>query len=130
MKNSLRTLGLVVAAAATACSFVARDPEGYRNDTAALLDTKSADIKQCYDGVLKDDPNVSGTVTVNFSVEKKTGKVVAAAIDPAKTTAPPSLQACVTNSISTLALDPPDRREGIASFSWEFTATQAPAPNG
>lgn len=129
MKSSIISLGLVaLAALATACSFVARDPDSYRNDTAALLEKKSGEIKQCYDGVLKGDSKVAGTVTVNFTLEKKTGKIIGAKVDPAKTTAPEALQSCVTSAISTLALDPPDRREGIASFSWEFTATQPPAP--
>jgi len=44
---------LMLLAFAAGCSFHARSPDEYRDATQALLDTKSADIKTCYDGALK-----------------------------------------------------------------------------
>ena len=51
-------------------------------------------------------------------------------LDPAGTTAPAELQTCVTNLVSGLALAPPDKREGQATWIYEFSAAPAPAPAG
>lgn len=130
MKSSLVRLCLLgMVGAVSACSFMARSPEDYQKDTAALLETKSADIKQCYDTILQSNQAAQGTVAVRFTVEKKTGSIISTALEPSATTAPPEVADCVLSSISSLALDPPDAREGQAMFVWEFTATQsAPAP--
>jgi hypothetical protein len=127
--NTLKTLGFaLVLGAVSACSFAARDPENYRNDTAALLASKNAEIATCYTDILKADKSAAGTVTVAFTVEKKTGSIVDAKVVPEKTTAPQAVQVCVTNAIAPLALKPPDRRPGLATFTWEFAATQTTAP--
>src|SRR5262245_43476584 len=114
-------------AAATACEFHARSPEDYRDVTQALLDTKAQDIKACYDGALKGQKDLQGRVTVQFVVEAETGKIKDVKVDPAGTTAPEVLSACVTNSISGLALTPPDKRDGIATWVYDFTPGGAPA---
>lgn len=101
------------------CSFHARDADSYRTDTRELVDTRSPDIKDCYDVALQTNETVSGTVVVNFTVEKKTGKIMNPVVDP-QTTAPPELAKCVVDSIDGLQLDPPDQREGQASFTWRF----------
>ena len=66
---------LMLLALAAGCSFHARSPDEYRDATQALLDTKSADIKTCYDDALKGKSDLAGTVTVHFTVEAETGKV-------------------------------------------------------
>lgn len=104
------------------CQFYARSPEDYSKETQALLATKSEDIKGCYDKVLKKDKDAAGVVAINFKVEKKTGKVVEPTVDDAKTTAPKALSKCVVKAMEGLTLDPPDQRDGIASFEYEFTA--------
>ena len=54
MKKSLISLALVsLAALAAGCSFAARSPEMYAADTQKVLESKSADIKKCYDDALK-----------------------------------------------------------------------------
>jgi hypothetical protein len=114
-------------AAATACEFHARSPEDYRDVTQALLDTKAQDIKACYDGALKGQKDLQGRVTVTFTVEAETGQIKDVKVDPAGTTAPEVLSACVSNSISGLALTPADKRDGIATWVYDFTPTGAPA---
>ena len=57
------------------CSFIARGPDQYREDTRALLETRNPQVKSCYDRVLQTDPSAAGKVTVNFEVEKKTGTI-------------------------------------------------------
>ena len=127
MKQSLMQLtSLALVAAATACSFAARDAKMYEADTRALLETKSAEIKQCYDAVLNADPNVAGTVVVRFTVAEESGKIVDAAIVPEGTTAPDMLGQCVVQSISMLALQPGDANPGHATFTYEFTALPPP----
>jgi hypothetical protein len=101
------------------CSFNARDAETYRKVTRDLLETRSADIKGCYDAELKRDPKVGGTVVVRFTVQKGSGQITAAEVDAAST-APASLGQCVVGAISGLVLDPPDARDGNATFRWEF----------
>jgi len=100
------------------CSFAKRSPEMYREDTRALLETKSGELKACYDSYLKSDKSASGSVTVFFVVQKETGKVTKAEVQDAS--APQALQDCVTNSLIGLTLDPPDADDGHATFTYEF----------
>ena len=126
MKKPIISLGLLtLLGLASACSYHRRDPDTYRNDTAALLAKQSDEIKSCYDAPLASDAKLGGNVTVEFKVEKKTGKLVDAKVVPAKTSAPASIQSCVTGALGGLALDPADAQDGLATFTWEFTATQA-----
>jgi hypothetical protein len=94
----------------------------YRDDTKAVLETKSNDIRACYDGVLASTPGVGGKVTVKFIVEDEHGKFTNVAVDKANTTAPDAVADCVTKSISGLGVNPPDARVGQATFTWEFAA--------
>ena len=72
MKKALLALTLLPA---LGCSFHARSPDEYRDATEALLQTKNADVKLCYDEALKTNKDLSGDVTVHFKVEAETGKV-------------------------------------------------------
>lgn len=120
--------GLVaLLASATGCQFYARSPEDYRDATQALLDTKAPEVKACYDTALKGQSELQGRVTVNFTVEADTGNIKDVRVDPAGTTAPETLSTCVTNSLSGLALTPPDKRDGVATWVYDFTAQPAPA---
>jgi len=118
---------LAVLATSVGCSFIARGPDQYRDDTQAVLDTRAGNIKACYDQQLAGGGEVSGDVTINFTVEKKTGYFVNAEVDPDRTTAPESLANCVLSAVDGLQLTPEDRRDGLATFSWRFTVG-APAP--
>ncbi len=125
MKNTFRTtktlalLGLAVTAT-TACQFHARSAEKYRDATQELLLTSQNEIQSCYDDILKQDKSAQGLVKINFTVQKDTGTIVDPAVDADGTTAPPALGECVVNSIQGLALTPPDARDGLASFTYEF----------
>ena len=120
----MRTTILVIIGAISffGCSvqFAARDADMYRKDTRALLATKNGDIKQCYDAQIKNDVKPGGVVVVNFTVQEETGQIINAKLDKQRTTAPDTLSDCVVNAISGLALDPPDKRQGVATFVWEF----------
>lgn len=113
-------LGLVAACGlgTLGCKFAKRSPDKYRDDTAALLETRSAELKSCYDGVIRSDKGASGTVTVWFLVQKDTGKIMDAKVQDAS--APQSVQDCVLNSLQGLQLDPPDADDGHATFTYEF----------
>lgn len=104
------------------CTFYARDPDAYQEVTRELVETKDGDIKDCYDVALETNETVKGTVVVNFTVEKKTGKIMNPMVDTAKSDAPPELGQCVVRAVDGLVLDPPDAREGQASFVWNFEA--------
>ncbi|HEX6276926.1 MAG TPA: AgmX/PglI C-terminal domain-containing protein [Polyangiaceae bacterium] len=134
MKTTVIKLSLLaLATAATACEFHARGPEDYRDATQAVLDTKTQDIKACYDAALKGQAELQGRVTVQFVVEAETGRIKDVKVDPAGTTAPEVLSQCVTGAISGLALTPPDKRDGIATFVYDFSsagAAAAPPPAG
>ncbi|HEY3235110.1 MAG TPA: AgmX/PglI C-terminal domain-containing protein [Polyangiaceae bacterium] len=114
--------------AATGCSYYARGPEDYRDDTKTLLDSKNPDIKKCYDEALKKDQNLKGTVTVHFTVKSETGKIEDAAAVKEQSTAPEPLQNCVVQAVNGLTLAPPDKRDGLATFVYEFTINPAPPP--
>jgi hypothetical protein len=120
MKN--RSIKLAIIAPlllSVGCTFYARSPEDYRTHTRELLDTRNTDVKDCYDVALQTNETVSGNVVVNFTVEKKTGKIMNPVVDPS-TTAPPELAKCVVDAIDGLTLDPPDQREGQATYTWKF----------
>jgi hypothetical protein len=114
-------------ATAAACGGTARGLEAYRNDTSTLLETRSAQLQSCYGDALKTDPKLSGTVTVQFVVENKTGAITRPAVDRSQSTAPPVLGDCVVKAIDGLTLAPPDRNEGRATFVYEFKPNMAPA---
>jgi hypothetical protein len=122
----------VVSLGAVGCATTVRDADWFEKDTTALLETKNADIKKCYDEALKSDPKMGGNVTVKFKIQVDTGKVIDPAVDPAQTTAPAPLGDCVVNSLNGLVLAPPDNgHDGVASYTYEFKANpqkQAPAP--
>jgi hypothetical protein len=110
----------VLAWALAGCSFHARDADSYRKATRELLETRNPDIKGCYDTELKKDDKVSGLVVVKFNVQKGTGKLINVKVDEGASSAPETLRQCVVQAIDGLALDPPDEREGDATFQWEF----------
>jgi len=118
MRNTIAAL--TVLAALVGCSHIARDETQYREDTQSLLQTRSAQVKSCYDSLLATDPSVGGVVTVSFVVEKKSGTVTNVAVVPEETKAPGSLQTCVTRALDGLVLTPEDRHAGEATFSWSF----------
>jgi hypothetical protein len=113
------TISMLLFVVASGCSFHARDADSYRKATRALLETRNPDIKTCYDSELKKDPKVAGVVVVKFTVQKETGAISAAKVDSAST-APATLADCVVKALDGLALDPPDERQGDATFQWEF----------
>lgn len=100
-----------VALATTAC--IARGPDDYRKVTRSLVDTKKGSIEDCFN----DTP---GKVVVNFTVEKKTGKIINATIDDKKSTASAEVGSCVVGKIDGLTLEEPDMRDGAATFTWVF----------
>jgi hypothetical protein len=112
---------IILSAVLPGCSCVARDVETYKKDTRTVLDSKTDGIKACYDAALAANPAQSGNVVVTFIVEKKTGTITNVAADPNTSTAPDSLQQCVVTALEGLVLDPPDRREGQATFTWTFS---------
>lgn len=105
--------------ASTACQFHARSPEDYASVTRALLETRSEQIQSCYDGVLKSNKDAAGTVVVHFTVKEETGAVTGAEVMP-ESTAAPELGQCIVSALEGLQLDPPDERQGDATFVWEF----------
>jgi len=122
-----RWLAAGVVASAAACAGTARAPEAYRDDTSKLLETRTAQLQSCYSDALKTDAKLSGTVTVQFVVEPKTGAITQPSVDQSKSTAPPVLGDCVVKAVDGLTLAPPDRHEGRATFVYEFKPNPAPA---
>jgi len=117
---------LAVLAASAGCSVLVRSPEEYRDATKQALEAKNAEIKACYDEILKGNAAVQGKVTVKFDVLTETGKIANVVVDPAETTAPEPVQACVRKAIDGLALAQPDQKQGAATWTYEFAAQQPP----
>jgi len=126
--NTIRFSLISLALGVAGCSFAARSPDIYRDDTRAVLETKNEQIKTCYDEVLKTNKEAQGKVTVKFTVAKDTGAFSNVAADPAGTTAPEELTKCVLDALQGLALTPGDKSEGLATFVYEFSASAPPAP--
>ncbi len=115
---------LLLSSFAWGCSYYARSAEDYQKETTELLSSKSDELKACYDDVLKKKKKASGVVAVDFTVEAKTGAILDPTINEEKTTAPKKLQQCVLTAMEGLALDPPDQRTGVASFTYEFVPNE------
>jgi hypothetical protein len=119
MRKTIALLCLMAMGAG--CSFIARDTDTYKKDNRALVETKTPDIKACYDAALAQDPNLSGDVVASWTVEKKTGKLTNITVLTDKSTAPEGLQNCVISSLEGLTFAKPDQRDGIVeSFTWNF----------
>lgn len=113
---SVLSLGLVLVA--SGC--IMRSTEDYQKDTRALVDTKTTAIKDCLDGARANDPSAAGDVVVTFTVAKKTGALENIAVDEAKSTAPASLQSCVTDALGGLTLDPGDMGPAEVTATWSL----------
>ena len=120
------TLIAVMSLGIIGCKFAKRGPDKYRDDTRALLETKSAEVKACYDAIVRRDQSAVGTVSVFFVLEKDTGVIKDAKVQDG--TAPQAVQDCLLNSFAGLQLDPPDADDGHATFTWEFEVQQGVAP--
>lgn len=110
------------------CSFIARDTETYKKENRSLLETRTSDVKACYDQALAADPNLKGDVAISYTIEKKTGKLTNMTVLADKTTAPEPLQNCVMAAVEGLSFAKPDQRDGIVqSFTWSFQGQGKPA---
>lgn len=111
----MRIANIIVLSAAfvstTAC--IARGPEDYRTVTRQLVDTRRGDIETCFGGT-------EGTVVVDFTVEKKTGKIMNSVVDEKASTASAEAGTCVATKIDGLAIEQPDMRDGAATFTWKY----------
>jgi hypothetical protein len=123
MNRSIITAGALLSALSlSACSFHARDPESYRKVTREVLETRNADIKSCYDKALEKDPTLDGTVVMTMTVEKDTGIIKQIKLDKEASEASKHLRLCVIDALHDLKIDPPDARDGHATFTWKFEA--------
>jgi hypothetical protein len=102
------------------CSFLARDTPTYERDTSALLDTRADAMQACYDAELTRNPSLVGKLTVHFTVEKRTGKLVALEWDRNRSSVSETLATCVVSALYGLALAEPDRRDADATFTYVF----------
>jgi hypothetical protein len=107
---------LLSAAFVTTTACIARGPEDYRTVTRELVDTRRGDIETCFAGT-------DGNVVVDFTVEKKTGKITNPKIDTAKSTASAEVGECVVKAIDGLAIERPDMRDGAAHFTWTLASS-------
>lgn len=122
MKTQLLALVSLLALATTACGAAIRSPEMYRDDTAKVFESKTGDMKACYDDVLKGKPGAGGTVTVKFTWSSEDGTLKDTAVDPAGSSAPAEIQACVTKALTGLTIDPKDAKDGQGSWKFDFHA--------
>lgn len=132
MKTQFLAL-LALASMAAGCGGAIRSPEMYRDDTAKVFETKTPDMKACYDDVLKTTPGAGGTVTVKFTWSSEDGTLKDSAVDAPNSTAPAPIQQCVTKALTGLTLDPKDAKDGLGTWKFDFHApppAQAPAMMG
>lgn len=106
---------LLSAAFVTTTACIARGPEDYRLVTRELVDTRKGDIESCFAGA-------EGKVVVDFTVEKKSGKITNPKVDSGKSTASAEVGECVAKAIEGLAIERPDMRDGAAHFTWTLSA--------
>ncbi len=112
---------------ATGCGGIARDTDTYRVDTGALLDSRGDALIACYDHELRLHPDMAGTLTLTFRVEKTTGEVIALTWDRDYTTVSEGLATCAVTAMAGLELEAPDRREGQATWRYRFVNNPPPS---
>jgi hypothetical protein len=117
MKNLILVSVLAVSSLA-GCAY--RSPEMWRDDVSKVLATKQADMKACYDGVLKTTPTAGGKVAIAFEVETEGGKIQNVTVEKAKSTAPDAVQDCVKKNVEGLVISPPDKRLGQGTAEFDF----------
>jgi hypothetical protein len=122
----MKTTLLIAASLVTVVGCAYRSPEMYRDDTTKVLETKQADIRACYDNVLKGTPGAGGKVTVKFEIETEAGKIQNVVVDKPSSTAPDAVGDCVKKNIEGLAISPPDKRLGQATYVYEFSVPASP----
>jgi len=115
MTKSFVLIGFALAAM-TGCSVAVRDAKTYDDDVRKVMETKSGDVKACYDTALKANKTLAGKVTVHFTVAQKTG-----AFTDIKTEGDAGLGTCVSNALNGLVLQPPDDGHvGDATYVYDF----------
>ncbi len=113
---SLATAALGLSIGTTGCGL--RSAEYYRDDVQKVLESKTGEVKGCYDRALAGDKKLAGPVTVRFTVAEDTGKIQNPVVQG---DANPALQECVVRNIEGLELQPPDVNPGDGTFTWEFS---------
>ena len=109
-KTSISFALVALAALAAGCSFNARSPEDYAKETPGRQ--------------FGHDRGGSG----HRQSDAETGELTSVAVDTANTTAAEPLPSCVTSALAGLKLAPPDARDGLATYAWDFQASAAPVP--
>jgi hypothetical protein len=111
---------VVLAFAVAACGGTKRSTQQYRADSEAALQTRHGQIEACYQKALEADPKTHGTLTIHFTVEKKTGRFKNASVDTTKSSAPEPIVNCVIGGLTGLKLEPADKNEGRATFVYQL----------
>jgi hypothetical protein len=115
-----KPLLLALCAGMAGCAFYVRSADDYRQAVRNLLEDKRPDVEACYKRAYDADAEVKGQVTVAFTVEPKTGKIVKPEVVNARTNAPEALSKCVLTTLDGLTLAPADQKAGAATFTWDF----------
>jgi outer membrane biosynthesis protein TonB len=102
------------------CGCAVRDGAMYRDDTRKLLEPTRKRLSDCYNVELQKDAQAGGKVIVSFTVKKDTGLIVDPKVDDLQSTPNRMLRKCVVQALEGLKLDPPDERDGAATFTWLF----------
>ena len=100
--------------------YAVRDGAMYRDDTRKLIEPTRNKLSDCYNLELQKDAQAGGKVVVSFTVQKDTGLIVDPKVDDLQSTPNRMLRKCVVQALEGLKLDPPDERDGAATFTWLF----------
>jgi hypothetical protein len=122
---NMRWIPIVSLSLSLGCAFAIRDSERYRNDTDAALATKDAAVRSCYDRELTKDAQATGTLTLEFRVDRRTGTLTELAVVEDRTDVSPILAECVMDEIAGLQIAPRDLRDGKATYTWSFQHAEA-----
>jgi hypothetical protein len=115
-----RTTGVVLLLVLCACSFVARGPTQYREDVDTLIDQRTPQITQCYADHIGGDPPMVGNLVLDLTVSRHTGEVGQVVVVESETTVSDEMAECVQLALVGLRLEPPDWRDGQATYRWVF----------
>ena len=122
MNKMLLLTAAVALASVTGCAY--RDAKMFSDDVQKAVQPKQPDMRACYEGVLRSNPNASGTVAVAFEIETEEGRFTNVTVDQSKTTAPEPVQECVTKNLQGLAISPPDKKLGQGTMEFTFAPGQ------
>jgi len=120
---SERILGLALAALALAACSRSGLGDGVRRDISARMATTQGTLSGCYEKALEERRKLNGTMWLSFDIAAESGKFTNVAITRNEV-ANPTLETCVIQTVSGLALAEPQKSVVSVEYPIHFAPSR------